>query len=263
MSNNAGLKTAVGLLANPNNSRLHTNFMLKLNAGQRNNYAKLSNMTLKKNFIKRWIRNTTGHSNEEIQALAKKQVATNNRNTFRRYINTLENSIHNNMEITEHMSPKEPPPYVNLAIMSRKGSTKGYIQIEPVCKNNYNKGVYIHYGETHAKYRGPKHKNARGKGVGYRLREAARNAALKSKIRLYQVAQNIEGLVAPGALPISGKIMESLGAHRINYAPPCRAENVRGPQNYVFLVGNKPLMRPLPRRIKVPTRPRTLRKRTT
>ena len=61
MSNNANLNTAIGLLANPNNSRLNTNFIVKLNAGQRTNYAKLSNVTLKKNFIKRWIRNTTGY----------------------------------------------------------------------------------------------------------------------------------------------------------------------------------------------------------
>jgi len=262
MNNNANLKKAIGLLANPNNARLHTNFMVKLNAGQRNNYAKLTNATLKKNFIRRWIRNTAGYNNAEIQELVNKQAPKNTRNTFRRYVNAVINSMNKNMQVVEHMAPSEPPPYVNLQMKKgQKGAYKGYIQLEPVCANNYNKGVYIHFGETFPKYRGSAHKNARGKGIGYRLREVARNAALKSKIRLYQVSQNIEGLVTPGALPISGKIMASLGAHRINYAPPCRSNNVRGPQNYVFVVGNKPLMRPLPRPMKVPRRPRTLRKR--
>jgi hypothetical protein len=108
MSNNANLNTAIGLLANPNNSRLHTNFIVKLNAGQRTNYAKLSNVTLKKNFIKRWIRNTTGYTNEEIQALVNKRATKNTRNTFRRYVNTLINSMNNNMKVVEHMTPKHP-----------------------------------------------------------------------------------------------------------------------------------------------------------
>jgi hypothetical protein len=261
MSNNANVNTAIGLLANPNNSRLHTNFIVKLNAGQRTNYAKLSNVTLKKNFIKRWIRNITGYTNAEIQELVNKQGAKNTRNTFQRYVNAVINSINNNMRVVKHMSPKEPPPFINLQMKTRNGPVKGYLQLEPVCATNHNKGVYIHFGETYGKYRGAAHKNARGKGIGYRLREVARNAALKSKTRLYQVSQNIEGLVAPGALPISGKIMESLGAHRLNYPPPCRSENVRGSQNYVFVVGNKPLKRPIPRPVKVPRRPRTLRKR--
>jgi GNAT superfamily N-acetyltransferase len=253
------VNTAVGLLANPNNARLHTNFILKLNATDRNNFMKAS--TNKKNWIRKWIRDKHGYTNAEIQALVNKIPVEKKVNTFRRYVNALINSINNNMRVVEHMNPREPPPYVNLQMKPRKGPFKGYIQLEPACKNNHNKGVYIHYGTTFNTYRGAEHKNARGKGIGYRLREAARNAALKSKIRLYQVSQNLEGLVAPGALPISGKIMQSLGAHRLNYPPPCRSSNVRGPQNYVFLVGNKPLKRPLtkPGPAKAP---RTLSKRT-
>jgi hypothetical protein len=253
------LNTAIGLLANPNNSRLHTNFIVKLNATERNNFSKAN--TNKKNWIKKWIREKHGYTNAEIQAMVNKLPPKNTRNTFQRYINAVVNSMNNKMRVIEHMSPSAPPPYVNLQMKTVKGPVKGYIQLEPVCKNNYNKGVYIHYGETFAKYRGPKHKNARGKGIGYRLREVARNAALKSKIRLYQVSQNLEGLVKKGNLPISGKIMESLGAHRLNYAPPCRSENVRGPQNFVFLVGNKPLKRPVPKNAKVQVLPRTLSKR--
>lgn len=257
MNNNANLNMAIGLLVDPNKSNLLTKFFMKLNASERTNYMK--NSTNKKAFIRRWIREKMGYNNAEIQALVNKRAPKNTRNTFRRYVNTLINSMNNNMKVVEHMTPRHPPPYVNLQMKPRKGPVKGYIQLEPVCKNNHNKGVYIHYGETFAPYRGPNHKNARGKGIGYRLREAARNAALKSKIRLYQVSQNIEGLVPRGKLPISGKIMESLGAHRLNYAPPCRAENVRGPQNYVFVVGNKPLKRPVGRDNS--KRPRTLKAR--
>jgi len=257
MNNNANLNMAIGLLVDPNKSNLLTKFFMKLNASERTNYMK--NSTNKKAFIRRWIREKMGYNNAEIQALVNKRAPKNTRNTFRRYVNALINSMNNNMKVVEHMKPREPPPYVNLQMKPRKGPFKGYIQLEPVCKNNHNKGVYIHYGTTFNTYRGPAHKNARGKGVGYRLREAARDAALKSKIRLYQVSQNLEGLVAPGALPISGKIMQSLGAHRLNYPPPCRSSNVRGPQNYVFVVGNKPLKRPVAR--ENGKRPRTLKAR--
>lgn len=246
------VNTAIGLIANPNNSRLHTNFILKLNATERNNFAKAN--TNKKTWIRKWIRDKYGYNNAEIQALVNKIPAKNAINTFRRYVNSLINSMNNNMRVVEHMNPREPPPYVNLQLKAKKGPFKGYIQLEPVCKNNHTKGVYVHYGTTFNNYRGQK--------VGYRLRKAAVNAALKSKILLYQVSQNLEGLVAPGALPISGKIMKSLGAHSLNYAPPCRSGNVRGPQNFVFVVGNKPLKRPVPKPGAATKLPRTLRKRT-
>lgn len=249
MNNNANLNMAVGLLVDPNKSNLLTKFFMKLNASERTNFMK--NSTNKKAFIRRWIREKMGYNNAEIQAFVNKRAPKNTRNTFQRYVNALNNSIHNNMKIVKHMTPKNPPPYVNLQVKVGEGPVKGYIQLEPVCKNNHNKGVYIHYGETPSQYRGQK--------VGYRLRKAAVNAALKSKILLYQVSQNIEGLVTPGNLPVSGKIMKKLGAHTINYPPPCRSENVRGPYNYVFVVGNKPLKRPISRDNS--KRPRTLKKR--
>lgn len=249
MNNNANLNMAIGLLVDPNKSNLLTKFFMKLNASERSNFMK--NSTNKKAFIRRWIREKMGYNNAEIQALVNKRAPKNTRNTFQRYVNALNNSIHNNMKIVKHMTPKHPPPYVNLQVKVGEGPLKGYIQLEPVCANNHSKGVYIHYGETPKQYRGQK--------VGYRLRKAAVNAALKSKILLYQVSQNIEGLVTPGNLPVSGKIMKKLGAHTISYPPPCRSENVRGPYNYVFVVGNKPLKRPISRDNS--KRPRTLQKR--
>lgn len=243
MNNNSGLNVAIGLLSEPSSANLFSKFIMKLNTTDRANFT--NNATNKNAFIRRWIREKTGYSNSEIQALVNLRKPANTRNAFERYVNALENAKNANMTIVRHMAPREPPPYVNLQMKKGKGPVKGYIQLEPLCKNNYSRGVYIHYGETRPKYRGPAHKNARGKGIGYRLREVARNAALKSKTLLYQVSQNIEGLVAPGDLPISGKIMQSLGAHPLSYPPPCRSENVRGPQNHVFLVGPKPPKRPI------------------
>jgi hypothetical protein len=143
------------------------------------------------------------------------------------------------------------PPFVSLKI-----NNKGYIQLEPLCYSNFNKGIYIHYGETF--------ENARGQKVGFRLRKKAVNASRNTGIPLWQVSQNIEGLVKKGTLPISGKIMKSLGATQIMYPPPCRESNKRGPENYAFVVGapvpKRPIRRNLPAPPKVPTRPRTPRK---
>jgi GNAT superfamily N-acetyltransferase len=225
---------------------------MKLNATDRNNFTK--NNTNKSNWIKKWIREKYGYNNTDIQTLVNQKERP--RNAFQRYINSLKRVKNTNMRIIKHNDPRSPPPFVTLKL-----GKKGYLQLEPVCANNYNRGVYIHYGETAPAFRGAAHKNARGKGIGYRLREAARNAALNSGIPLYQVSQNIEGLVKKGNLPISGRIMQSLGAHRINYAPPCRSNNLRGPYNFAFVVGNKPPKRPIRRPVKVPRRPRTLRKR--
>lgn len=235
---------AVQLIADPNRANLMTNFIMKLNSSERNNF--MRNSTNKKNWIKRWIREKHGLNNAEINEMVNKHAPKNTRNTFNRYVNTLAGVKNVNMNLIKHMNPKSPPPYVNLRVGS-----KGFIQLEPVCPANHSKGVYVHYGETNAKFRGQK--------IGLRLRAAAVKAALRSKILLYQVSQNIQGLVKKGNLPISGKIMKSLGAHQINYAPPCRSENLRGSYNYAFVVGNKPLKRPT----KTPrTQPRTFTRRT-
>ena len=236
MNANADLALVAKLIAGPTKSNLWGNFILKLNASQRNNFNRAMN---KNAWMKRWLKEKHGLNNEEIQERIEAQGPKNTRNTFNRYLNSLKKFKNKNMVIVRHVKPKEPPEYVNLKLQTPKGTNKGYIQLEPVCEKNYNKGIYIHYGETYSKFRGQK--------VGERLRKAAVNAALNSKILLYQVSQNIEGLVNPGTLPISGKIMEKLGAHRISFPPPCRANNVRGPQNFAFVVGNKPLKRPISR----------------
>jgi hypothetical protein len=231
---NANLNLAIGLLASPNQKNLLSKFILKLNATELNNFTK--NTTNKNAFIRQWIRAKTGYTNNEIQSLMK---PVNTKTSLERYANALFNAMNNNMRIIEHLKPKDPPPYINLQLKAPKEPLKGYIQLEPVCKNNQSKGFYIHYGTTFNKYR--------GQGIGYRLRKVAANAARKIKMPLYQVSQNIEGLVKKGNLPVSGKIMMKLGAHRLNHPPPCRSENVRGPQNFSFVIGNKPLKRPIPR----------------
>ena len=244
MSRNSNLNMAIRLLVDPTKPNLISNFLLKLNSTDRNNF--LKNSTNKKIWIKRWIREQTGYNNATINALVNKHPPANTRNTFQRYINSLNKFKQPNMILNRHMTPINGPPYVTLLIKKNfnnpsvgTGSAKGYIQLEPVCKNNHSKGMYIHFGETGRRFRGQK--------IGLRLRKVAVNAALNSKILLYQVSQNIEHLVPPGELPISGKIMKSLGAHKINYAPPCRSENLR-PQNFAFVVGNKPPKRPIAKR---------------
>ena len=220
------LRLVVNLITTQNGKNL-ANFILKLNVNERNNFMKTNN---KPSWMKTWLRNKHGFTNAEINERVKKQGA---RNTFRRYINSLEKFKANNMKISKYMNPVNPPPFVKLQI-----NNKGHLELEPVCANNHTKGIYIHYGITNPLYRGQK--------IGYRLRKAAVNAALNSKIPLYQVSQNIEKLVKQGNLPISGRIMKSLGAAQINYAPPCRAGNKRSSYNYAFVVGAAPrLKRPI------------------
>jgi hypothetical protein len=232
MNAKENLKIVVNLLTTRNKKNL-SKFILKLNKNERNNFIKANN---KSSWMKTWLRNKHGFNNTEIQEQVKRRGNINMRNTFTRYVNTLAKFKSNNMKIIKHMTPTTPPPYVKLNLQN-----KGYLEIEPVCENNHNRGVYIHYGVTHEKYRGQK--------IGYRLRKVAVNAALNSKIPLYQVAQDVELLVKKGNMPISGKIMKSLGAMQINYNPPCRAKNVRGSFNYSFVVGG-------PHRVKRPIKKR-------
>lgn len=246
MNANRDANLVVRLLTEPNKANLMTNFMLKLNAPERNNFTKASNKTT---WLKNWLKRTHGFNNEELNSLVNNRLI-NSKTAFNRYLNSVLKFKDRNMKLLRYMDPNEPPPWANLRVPK-----KGYIQLEPVCANNFNRGVYIHYGETF--------KEARVQKVGYRLRKAAVNAAKNLKIPLYQVSQNIEGLVKPGNLPISGKIMKSLGATQLNWAPPCRASNKRGPQNYVFVVGGSgPFIRPKMRRTAEPKMKRTLTKRT-
>jgi hypothetical protein len=235
------VNTAIGILAT-NSKNLISKFILHLNTEERNNFMK--NGTNRKEWIKRWLRNRRNYNNERIANLVAKY---NTSSAFNKYVNTLSSIKNSNMSLRRFMLPiASGGPYVSLSV-----GNKGYIQLEPVCSNNFNRGVYVHYGVTNKKFRGQK--------IGFRLRKAAVNASRQSGIPLWQVSQNIERLVKAGNLPVSGKIMKALGATQINYAPPCRAENKRGAYNYAFVVGipKRPTLK-RPRSVVVPRRPRSV-----
>jgi hypothetical protein len=237
----SNVNTAIGILAT-NRKNLISNFLVQLNANERTNFMK--NGTNKKEWVKKWLRNKHNYNNERIANLVTKY---NTRTTFNKYTNSLSKLKNANMSLRRFMAPiANGGPYVSLSV-----GKKGYIQLEPVCLNNFNRGVYIHYGKTKEAYRGQK--------IGFRLRKTAVNASRNSGIPLWQVSQNIEGLVNAGNLPVSGKIMTKLGATQINYAPPCRAENKRGAYNYAFVVGlTKRAAVKKPRSVFVPRRPRSV-----
>ena len=240
MISNDNLRVAVGVMAAPK-ANLLAKFLVQLNSTERNNFMK--NATNKKEWIKQWLRNKHNYNNERIANLVAKY---NTSTTFNKYVNSLNKLKNANMNLNRFNDPKNGRgPYVTLSV-----GDKGYIQLEPVCRNNFNRGVYIHYGKTKKKFRGQK--------IGFRLRKAAVNSSRNSGVPLWQVSQNIEWLVRTGNLPISGKIMKSLGATQINYAPPCRAENKRGAYNYAFVVG-LPIRAAMkkPRVVTVPRRPRS------
>lgn len=215
MNEKQDVNRAFNLLIKPNTI---TSFLNKLNANEFKKFRESSNITTA---LKNWLRTRHGQNAVNGFNMLTGTIPT----TFNRYVNTLEKTKSNNMNLVKKMTPKRPPPFVQLEI-----GNKGYIQIEPVCPYNFNKGVYIAYGYTNKPYRNQK--------IGTRLRTIAVKAARNSKIPLYQVSQNIEGLVEKGKMPYSGKIMEKLGASRINHAPPCRAKNKRGNYNYAYVVGN-------------------------
>ena len=236
----SNVNTAIGILAT-NGKNLIPKFLVQLNAEERTNFMK--NGTNRKEWIKRWLRNKHNYNNERID----NRIANYNaRTTFNKYVNSLSKLKNANMSLRRFMVPiASGGPYVSLSV-----GQKGYIQLEPACLDNFNRGVYIHYGETNKKYRGQK--------IGFRLRKTAVNASRNTGVPLWQVSQNLESLVKSGNLPISGKIMTKLGATKINYAPPCRSENKRGPYNYAFVVGlpKRPSMK-RPRSVVVPRRPRS------
>lgn len=236
---NNGVNTAIGILAT-NRKNLISNFLIHLNTQERNNFMK--NETNKKEWIKRWLRNKHNYNNERI---ANRVARYNTRTIFNKYANSVSKLKNANMSLRRFNIPvKNGGPYISLSI-----GKKGFIQLEPVCVDNFNRGVYVHYGETNKKFRGHK--------IGFRLRKVAVNAARNTGVPLWQVSQNLEGLVAAGKLPVSGKIMTKLGATHINYAPPCRAHNLRGPQNFAFVFG-LPVRTTAKRPRNVPTRPRSV-----
>jgi hypothetical protein len=234
------VNTAIGILAT-NGKNLISKFLVQLNSQERINFMK--NGTNRKEWIKRWLRNKHNYNNERI---ANRVATYNARTIFNKYVNSLSKLKNANMSLRRYMiNIANGGPYASLSV-----GKKGYIQLEPVCLNNFNRGVYIHYGETKEAYRGQK--------IGFRLRKTAVNASRNTGIPLWQVSQNIEKLVKAGNLPVSGKIMTKLGATHINYAPPCRAENKRGAYNYAFVVGlSKRPMAKKPRVVTVPRRPRS------
>jgi hypothetical protein len=234
------VNTAIGILAT-NGKNLIAKFIVHLNTQERTNFMK--NGTNRKEWIKRWLRNKHNYNNERI---ANRVAMYNARTTFNKYVNSLSKLKNANMSLRRFMAPiANGGPWASLSV-----GKKGYIQLEPVCLDNFNRGVYIHYGETKQAYRGQK--------IGFRLRKTAVNASRNVGVPLWQVSQNLEGLVAQGKLPISGGIMTSLGATQINYAPPCRAHNKRGPQNYAFVVGLPTrAAKKTPRSVVVPRRPRS------
>jgi hypothetical protein len=235
----SNINTAIGLLAT-NGKNLLPKFLLQLNTQERNNFLKPN--TNRKEWIKRWLRNKHNYNNERIANIVRRYNA---RTSFNKYVNTLNKLKNANMSLSKFMLPiAKGGPYVSLNV-----GKKGFIQLEPVCLDNFNRGIYIHYGETNWKFRGQK--------IGFRLRKTAVNAARAAGIPLWQVSQNIEQLVTPGELPVSGKIMASLGATQINYAPPCRAHNKRGAYNYAFVVG-LPQRAAVKRPRNAPTRPRSV-----
>lgn len=239
--NGNNLNTAIGILAT-NGKNLVSKFLVQLNANERNNF--MRNGTNQKEWVKQWLRNKHNYNNERIANLVAKY---NKRTTFNKYVNSIVKLMNANMNIRKYMiAAASGGPYASLSV-----GKKGFIQIEPACLNNFNRGVYIHYGETNEKYRGQK--------IGFRLRKTAVNASRNAGVPLWQVSQNIEGLVTSGNLPVSGKIMTKLGATQINYAPPCRASNKRGPHNYAFVVGlTKRAEKKTARSVVVPRRPRSV-----
>lgn len=233
------VNAAIGILAT-NGKNLLPKFLLQLNTQERNNFMKPN--TNRKEWIRRWLRNKHNFNNERINNRVAKYNA---RTSFNKYVNSVSKLKNANMSLRRFPNPiANGGPYVSLSI-----GKKGFIQLEPVCLNNFNRGVYVHYGETSKKYRGQK--------IGFRLRKVAVNAARNTGIPLWQVSQNLESLVAVGNLPVSGKIMTKLGAAHINYAPPCRAHNKRGPQNYAFVFG-LPMRSTAKRPRNAPTRPRSV-----
>jgi len=235
------VNTAIGILAT-NRKNLIPKFLVQLNSQERTNFMK--NDTNKKEWIKQWLRNKHNYNNERIANLLSKY---NTSSTFNKYVNSLNKFKNANMQLKKFNGKSNNlGPFATLSV-----GVKGYIQVEPVCPDNFNRGTYIHYGKTNEKYRGQK--------IGFRLRKTAVNASRNSGIPLWQVSQNIEGLVNNGNLPISGEIMKKLGATQINYAPPCRAENKRGAYNYAFVVGLP--KRPTLKKARVVTAPRRPRSR--
>jgi hypothetical protein len=237
MNANINVRIAVNAILGGRNKEKHmTNFYLRLTPQELQNYTSSHS---KLTWMKNWAARKSNTTPANIQAMINKKRASsppqrkpNSQNTFNKYTNSLEKFMNENMNIEYHSSNN----YDEVAAVNLSINKKGYIQIEPVCVNNRSKGVYIHYGETYP--------TARGQRVGFRLRKTAVNAARNSRVPLYQVSQNINSLVKKGNMPISGRIMQQLGAIRTARTHPCKAKNKRNNSNYAFVVNSRSFKRP-------------------
>lgn len=115
---------------------------------------------------------------------------------FERFANHLVNITKNNKNI------KIYPEKRKITIgYGTKNNNYAYVMFVP-SKNN--RGAYIRFGKTGRLRRRQKE--------GTRLRRYGVQAARKAGIPLYQYGENVEKLLPQGAVPISTRIMRSLGA---------------------------------------------------
>ena len=79
----------------------------------------------------------------------------------------------------------------------------------------YGPSTYVRFSNQNGKvwlWKGQVRADERGKGIGTRLRKYGVNAAYLAGVRLYHEGININNLVGPMSVPISTRIMRSLGA---------------------------------------------------
>ena len=79
----------------------------------------------------------------------------------------------------------------------------------------YGPSTYVRFSNQNGKvwlWKGQVRADERGKGIGTRLRKYGVNAAYLAGVPLYHEGININNLVGPMSVPISTRIMRSLGA---------------------------------------------------
>ena len=79
----------------------------------------------------------------------------------------------------------------------------------------YGNNTYVRFSNQNGKvwlWKGQVRADERGKGIGTRLRKYGVNAAYLAGVPLYHEGININNLVGPTSVPISTRIMRSLGA---------------------------------------------------
>jgi hypothetical protein len=145
MNSNANVRIAVNAILGGRNKEKHmTNFYLRLTPTELSNFTKT---TKRLTWMKNWAARKGNTTPANIQAIINKKKASsppprkpNSQNTFNKYTNSLEKFMNENMNIEYHSSNN----YDEVAAVNLSINKKGYIQIEPVCKNNRSKGsTYI------------------------------------------------------------------------------------------------------------------------